>query len=505
MLHRLALLAALAVLAAPGALAQSLVACQGGTAAGFACDGVDLHARIPTGTDGPLHTGATNDIWGWTDPQDGREYALSGTRSGTVFVDVTDPESPAVLGKLLTATENSTWRDIKVYQNHAFVVSEADGHGMQVFDLTRLRGLAADDDREFAADLTYTGAPGHFVGGAHNVAINEGTGFAYVVGSDDCAGGLHMVDISAPLAPVFAGCFSAEGYTHDAQCVVYDGPDTDYTDREICVASNGDDTVIVDVTDKASPDLVSRIVYPSTAYAHQGWFTEDKRHFLADDESDEFNFTFPGTRTIVFDVEDLDSPGVAFMYYGPVGSSDHNLYIRGQYAFLSNYESGLRVLDLSGIDSGVLTEVGFFDTYLGSDAAGFGGQWSNYPFFESGTVVANDQDFGLFVLRPGVLATANEPPAPEIPAGAGYVLGAPSPNPFASATVLSLAVARAQAVRAEVLDVNGRRVAVLHDGPVAAEAAVALRFDGADLASGLYLVRVVGEDFTALRRVSLVR
>jgi hypothetical protein len=32
-----------------------------------------------------------NDIWGWTDPLDGREYALVGRNDGTAFVDVTDP------------------------------------------------------------------------------------------------------------------------------------------------------------------------------------------------------------------------------------------------------------------------------------------------------------------------------------------------------------------------------------------------------------------------------
>ncbi len=43
-----------------------------------------------------------NDIWGWADPMTGREYALMGMTDGTAFVDVTDPDNPAVLGKLPT-------------------------------------------------------------------------------------------------------------------------------------------------------------------------------------------------------------------------------------------------------------------------------------------------------------------------------------------------------------------------------------------------------------------
>ena len=59
-------------------------------------------------------------------------------RPGAAFVDVTDPTHPVYLGNLPTQTGNSLWRDIKVYRNYAFIVSEASGHGMQVFDLTQL-------------------------------------------------------------------------------------------------------------------------------------------------------------------------------------------------------------------------------------------------------------------------------------------------------------------------------------------------------------------------------
>ena len=62
---------------------------------------------------------------------DGKEYALMGLGNGTAFVDITDPVNPIYLGKLPTHTDSSTWRDIKVYNDHAFIVSEAGGHGME--------------------------------------------------------------------------------------------------------------------------------------------------------------------------------------------------------------------------------------------------------------------------------------------------------------------------------------------------------------------------------------
>ena len=50
-----------------------------------------------------------------------------------------------------------------------------------------------------------------------------------------------------------------------------------------------------------------------------------------------------------------------------------------------------------------MEEVAFFDTYPQSTTAQFNGQWSNYPYFRSGVVVAMDINNGLFVLMPDVL------------------------------------------------------------------------------------------------------
>lgn len=405
----LALLLSAACMAAPSAGAQALcnngLATVGGVA--YPCDNVDLVAHVPLER---MRTSGGSGVWGWTDPETGREYALAGTRSGTAFVDVTEPGAARVLGKLPTATANSTWRELKVYRNFVFVVSEAPGHGVQIFDLTRLRGLDEDEFRDFAPDLVFHGPPDHTVGSAHNIFVNEDTGFAYVVGARAqrgtapvCNTGLYMMDVRDPLEPRFAGCFAEDGYTHDLQCVVYAGPDARYAGREICLASNEDTVTIVDVTDKAAPRMVYRLAYPMAAYTHQGWLTEDQRYFIVNDELDEVNFGLPSTRTLFFDVADLENPSFMFAHFHAENTIDHNLYIRGGYAYLSNYESGLRILDVSGLpDPAAVREVAYFDTYPQSNEVAFNGQWSNYPFFPSGNVIALDINNGLFVLRPNL-------------------------------------------------------------------------------------------------------
>lgn len=361
--------------------------CTGENAGDFSCLGIDLRKRVSLAD---MQGTVGNDIWGWFDSQTQNEYALMGLTDGTAFVNVSDPENPVFLGKLPTETGPSSWRDIKVYQDHAYVVADNAGtHGMQVFDLSRLRGQTAP--QTFSADLVYQD-----FGSAHNIAINEDTGFAYAVGSNTCGGGLHIVDIRTPNNPLFAGCHSNVD-THDTQCVAYQGPDLDYQGREICASSNEDHFEIVDVSMKAAPMTISAATYPQLGYVHQGWFTDDHRYVLLGDELDESNFGV-ATRTHVFDVSNLDAPVYVFAYEASTGSIDHNLYVQGNRIYAANYTSGLRILEHGDLSNNELMEVAFFDTFPASDATEFDGAWSVYPFLPSGTIIVSDISNGLFIL-----------------------------------------------------------------------------------------------------------
>lgn len=382
------------------------VGCENGSAGIFRCTEVDLVAFLPVRALGGKRGIMVNDLWGWTDPATGREYAIVGRFDATTFIDVSDPTNPIYLGEL-PLTEGATpnlWRDIKVYQNHAFIVADGAGpHGVQVFDLTQLRDVR-DPPLRFAETAHYDG-----IHSAHNIAINEATGFAYTVGNsmggETCGGGLHMIDIRDPRHPSFAGChadratgMAKTGYTHDAQCVVYAGPDTAHAGREICFSASETALGIADVTDKSAPVAIASASYPNVGYAHQGWLSEDHRYFFLDDELDELAGGVPRTRTLVWDVTDLDDPVVLTEYLGPTAASDHNLYVRGQYLYESNYVAGLRIIDIS--DPEHPKEVGFFDTVpYGDDVPGFAGSWSNYPFFASGNIVVTSMREGVFVLR----------------------------------------------------------------------------------------------------------
>jgi choice-of-anchor B domain-containing protein len=403
----------------PSFPAMSNLPCTDGMAGPFPCDGIDLLSFIPAEE---FNGAGQSDLWGWTDPETGDEYVFMGKTNGTAFFRITDPVNPVYLGELPNpGVDQRVWHDMKVYENHAFIVSESEPHGMMVFDLTRLRGVT--EPQTWDQDAHY-----RMHSAAHNIAINTETGFAYIVGGnagivapDHCLSGLHMVDISTPKEPTFAGCYLEEGgpgtaartvgpeaeavspaaYVHDAECVIYRGPDTEHTGREVCFNAAENKVVVADVTDKLAPKTLGITDYPNVTYAHQGSLTADHRFLLVNDELDETTHG-TNTRTIVLDVSDLDNPKLHFEHFHPVGSIDHNNYVHQGRVYQSNYTSGLRVLSTGAIDdpdNPRLEPVAFFDSYPAHTDPTFNGTWSNYPYFESGTIPISGIDEGLFLLR----------------------------------------------------------------------------------------------------------
>ncbi len=381
------------------------VGCEDGMSADFDCAKVNILSFMPVSSLGARRGARVNDVWGWTDPQTGREFALLGLTDQASFIDITDASNPRYLGRLpMTQGANgSVWRDIKVFKDHAFIVSDGAGqHGMQIFNLARLRDVGSEPVT-FDMDAHYDG-----ISSAHNIVINEGSGFAYSVGSsgggETCGGGLHMIDINEPTEPTFIGCFADAGtgrrntgYSHDAQCIEYNGPDSEHVGKEICFGSNETAISIADVTDKLNPVALSSATYPDVAYAHQGWVTDDHKYFYLGDELDELSTEFPGTRTMIFDITDLDDPVLVKQHFGESTASDHNMYVLGNLLYQSNYNSGMRILDIT--DPVNPTEVGFIDTVPYAEGPSMGGSWSNYPYFASGTIIVTSGNEGLFMVK----------------------------------------------------------------------------------------------------------
>ena len=351
---------------------------------GFTSENVQLKSWLPLNELDNADSG--NDCWGYVSPS-GREYALMGTSSGTVIVEITNPGNAQVVASL--SGPNSLWRDIKTYGTYMYAVSEGGG-GIQVFNL-------ADIDNGNVQTLNSAGS-----GSTHNVVIDTESGFLYRTGG--VADGMYMYSLANPASPVQVGQWT-DRYIHDAQVVTYtDGP---FAGRQIafcCAGFSGgwSDTglTIVDVTNKSNPFVVSQTYYSNAAYSHQGWLSEDRKYFYLNDELDEQN-TGSQTTTRVINVEDIENPSFVGTFTSGSTSIDHNLYTHNGYIFEANYRSGLRVFDASNPTNP--TQYGYFDTYPSNDNASFNGLWNVYPYFPSGTVIGSDLERGLFVWELGIL------------------------------------------------------------------------------------------------------
>lgn len=363
-----------------------------------------------------------SDIWGWTSPDTGDEYAIVGTSSGIAFARITSPENPEFLG-LIPTTDTETlrnfWWDIKTYNNHVYWVTEVNNAGVGIFELTQLDSMEpVSAETRLEADARYHG--GGFIR-AHNISINEDSGFAYLTGASKNSSidpgftddGVIILDLDKPLAPEEVGQILNTD-SHDAQIVNYDGPDEEHKGKEIAVIFNGADLEvgIYDVSDKGDIKTLSVTSYDGASYTHQGWLTEDHKYMLMGDEEDELfgisdpnNDDLPRTaRTYIWDIQDLDNPVISGTFDSSAASIDHNLFIKGDRVYQAHYTAGIRVLDSSKIAQGILTEAAHMDTEprlpnheMNNNVNIWVGPWGVFPFFDSGTIIASDGLNGLII------------------------------------------------------------------------------------------------------------
>jgi len=392
--------------------------CKDGMAGSYPCKDVDLLDHLPMDNESE----EANDVWGWT--HGNREFVIWGVMGGHYFVEVTGG-TIVVLGYLEnpSGVPRTYWHDVKVIGDYAYMVADfAGNHGMQVFDLKKLLDVDPDTDcdnsmycQTFDEDAWYRGTTSHPVGRSHNVVANEDSNTIFIVGAGS-GRGLHMVDVSEPTDPTFAGVYNGDGYTHDAQCLFYDGPDSNYKGKEICFCYNEDTVTIVDVTNKSNPIQISRTAYEDNPYTHQGWLSTDQSYIVFGDEGDEEWGYTDKTRTLVLDVSDLGNPTNFREFLGRTAAIDHNQYTKkiqgADYIFQGNYAAGLQIYKVKDYATANFKEVAYFDTYPKNDNNIYKGVWSIYPYLPSEIVVLSSINEGLFLVKPklGKQCSKNDKP-----------------------------------------------------------------------------------------------
>ncbi|NIT70208.1 choice-of-anchor B family protein [candidate division KSB1 bacterium] len=300
--------------------------------------------------------GGYNDCWGYTAP-DSREYALLGVVNGTSIVDITDSGNAVEIEFI--SSPSSTWKDIKTFQDFAYVVNESSG-GMQIIDLSDLPNSAT-------LITTYTGFQT-----SHNIYIDEPNAMLYAEGSGSQP--IRAISLADPVDPIQVSSFGIS--SHDVYA----------RDNVVYVSEGSNGTIgIFDLSTPTSPVLLSRFSIPNAGFVHNAWLSDDGNFLMTTEETT--------NKTVkLFDIQDLGNEFITDEYLGPSNLA-HNTHIKGDFAYISHYADGLRIVDITNPDN--IFEAGYYDT--SSLTGGFNGAWGAFPFFPSGKVLISDIQNGLFV------------------------------------------------------------------------------------------------------------
>ncbi len=485
--------------------------CSGGAAAVYSCKGIDLLGRVPL-SQFSLAPGSANDIWGYVNLNDNKEYAIIGLSNGTAVVDVTDPYHPIEVGAI--PGTDTIWRDVKVYQffnsaqsrwdAYAYVTADKVNDGLQIINLSNLpAGISLAN--------AYTGflqAHNIYIGNVDYttaITLNGPTAHAYIFGSDVAGGLFRILDLTNPTAPTEVAAGSpGTGYVHDGTAlVITDTRASSYCDAghnpcELYVDFNENTVDIWDVTEKDAPSQISSTPYTGSSYTHSGWWSADKMFIFVQDELDEFFFGH-NTRLRVLDISDLTKPFVSHIWEGPTRAIDHNGYAKASHYYMSNYRRGLTILDVANPNE--TSDIAYFDTFPTSDSPNFNGAWGVYPYLPSGTILVSDIEGGLFLLKEqglaivksgpssvsagelvtytltltnhGILPATNIVITDRIPAGAVYVSGGSQSGGVASWPVANLDPGQETQVKLVVFSenetiLNNHKYGAQADGSVSA-------------------------------------
>jgi len=383
--------------------------CVGGTINGMNCQDIDLLSHVGM-RDISANPGSGADVWGFVDLNSNREYAIMSFDIGTAVFDVTDAENPREVDFI--DGQRTSWRDVKVYQfwntaegrwnAQAYITTDGSTDGLFVIDLS---GLPHRISRvNYNSDFLE----------AHNVfatSTDYGTGLSLgateptivIAGSEISDGPYRSYSVSDPAAPMFESMPGSgrANYMHDAASMIITDSRKDTqcvnatTYCEVLFDFNEDEVLIWDITDAGNPQRLSNTTYPNAGYVHSGWPTEDKQTLYIHDEFDERTFGLPSTVNI-FDLSNLSAPSVLSPFRGPTAAIDHNGFVRGNRYYMSNYERGLTILDITNPASP--QTVGHIDTFPASDSNGFSGAWGAFPYFHSGNIAVSDIDSGFYMV-----------------------------------------------------------------------------------------------------------
>jgi choice-of-anchor B domain-containing protein len=435
--------------------------------------------RIPSSFTPPWHYSA---CWGYVAPN-GREYAIMGCGMGTQIVDITDSAnihevyfSPASIN-FSSPDQGNIWRELKVYNNYLYVVSEADTSGIEIFDLSGLPDTVVYHGKYFL----------HNHSSSHT--ISQSGAYLYINGCNSAFGqGTTILDLTNPLAPLKRGRYVTE-YVHDCRVV-----------NDTLYASNiyTGKLVMFDVSNKDTLRQIASFGTIPNAFTHNSAVTKDGKYIFTTDETNN-----PPGKLKIWNKQNLSS--ITFVRnWQPTGITNaivHNVEIIGDTAYIAHYNAGVRVLNIADPVNPV--EIAWYDTYPSANANTFAGAWGVYKF-PSGKIIVSDMNTGLYVLKIG-----NTVNVQNISSHAeSFSLAQNYPNPFNPETTIEFSIPAQDAnnsnVTLQVFDLSGRMLTTLVNQRLNS-GTYKVKFDGKDYSSGIYFYKLTYGNKSQTKRMILVK
>jgi choice-of-anchor B domain-containing protein len=326
--------------------------------------------------------------WGWYDPVKNREYAISTSKKGTWFVDITNPANAYIADSVIGIPIN-IWREVKTYKHYCYIISDDYLNTFQIIDMSYLPDSV------------------HVLASPHLGVLRQGHTlwvdghYLYVGGPRDAQGILHNMGVfnlhPNPQNPQFlrwlADDYPSISYVHDM-----------FVRNDTVYASAGNQGLFVykyDTLINKFFHLGSLTNYLESGYNHSSALTKNGQTLVFMDEVP------TGLSIKITNVSSLSNIQVV-NYLKPYNNNNfvaHNPFIKGnQFLIASCYQDGTLIYDISNPTNPILT--GYFDTYpqggahqSGSYNPGYDGNWGSYPFFPSGLILSNDMKNGIFILK----------------------------------------------------------------------------------------------------------
>ncbi|MBC7886011.1 MAG: choice-of-anchor B family protein [Saprospiraceae bacterium] len=329
-------------------------------------------------------------VFGYTDSQ-GNEFAIIGSTLAVNIFNVNNCANPV---NVLTHQDgySTSWREFASYQNYVYAICDAGScsSGLQVINMN---------------NMSVSSQTSVFVR-AHTIFVEQNQGRLYVMGSYNSSFQsrllIYTLDTEIVNGTTYNGTAANPVLIRDFPTIyIHDM----YVRDNIGYASVGNAGYILwDLTDPSNITVLASID-DLTGYNHSSWFNSTGFYSYVAEEIPRgrpinvYHRTGTGVNTSINSVTNFKEPLEAPISYNNVA---HNPHIKGDTLFVSYYEDGVQVFDIS--NPVIPKRIAYYDTYhqnngTGYPSSGYNGCWGVYPFLASGCVLASDINNGLFTLK----------------------------------------------------------------------------------------------------------